>query len=224
MILDKSPVPNVWMRADPSPLKPEIDYNQGNDERLGKLPSLQGGACLALSIFWVQYSKRGVGLVEWLKPPKAACSKGISTLSYEITHGGEGLQVVMNAQKKLVAAVLGGSGDEATKQVTFQQGILRWAGKQCVTTDGILQYQLAASISTLSGYIEARTGYRIFGFWIKGLGGHACAASTTNTHVTYFDPNWGVYKVHKTHFKGWLTKKFSERYAQIVDSGGVIDV
>src|SRR5262245_59574043 len=84
-----------------SDVKPVIDYDQAKDARLEKLPSLQGGACLALSIFWVQNSRQGVELVTWLKPPKAACSQGIDQLSYEITHGGEGLQWVMNAQKKM---------------------------------------------------------------------------------------------------------------------------
>jgi hypothetical protein len=172
----------------------------------------------------VRHTKLGQGLVDWLKPPRAASSQGLDIISKEITHGGDGLAPIMHAQRRMQGEVLGAGGDTASMRDIFQNRIILWAGQQCRSTAGSFRFSKAVSVSTLATYIAGSKDFCIFGFWITGMGGHACAAFAEGRFVTYFDPNWGVYKLPKAQFERWLSKEFSDRYgATMVDSGGVVD-
>jgi hypothetical protein len=210
-----------------------VDYDQGKDARWTRFPSTEGGACFALAILWVRNTKAGVTLVAWLKPPVSACSAGVAANGTDADIVNQ-VADLMNSQRKLVLvnAKNREGATEASKanlpsvQDVFMTNVLAWAHAKATGQAGNAQLVKACSVATVAASIATRGGYCLLGFWIQGLGGHACAADCTGANViVYFDPNWGVFQIARADFAAWLSAEFSNRYLkQILDTAGVIDM
>lgn len=184
------------------------DYNQGKDKRLLAMKETQGGACYALSMYWIVNWAKGINYLEWLSPPLEASSKGNTTFGVGMV---QNLRKIMENQNKFLSyqTVLG----KSSRNLKLGYAKIMIEGNCILRSTRRLVIENNASLDQIASNIADAEGYVMLGWYKSDFGGHACAAHVGPAEVFFFDPNFGQYWFDsKSSFKTWYRSYMCMNY------------